>query len=449
MRGTAAHLCVALALTTTVGCSRPSTDYTTSAQDPELLHGAVQQVTETMVESVTSPPVASRTYAYASIAAYEALRHDFPEYPSLAGQLNGLRDVPQPETGKEHLLPLASVYAFLTVAEALVFEPAPVAAHRDSLVLQLKQQGVPKDVLQRSVAYGEEVARHVLAWAAADNLKMARAMPRFEVRREPGRWQPTPPAYMQGVEPNWGIMRPFVMDSASQFRPPPPLPYDLREGSGFHRQLMEVYQAGMKLTEEQREIAAFWDCNPYALQTEGHVMFAVKKISPGGHWMGIAGLASRQTGADLMRTAEVYTRVAVALADGFISAWEEKYRSVLVRPETLINEAIDPNWRPVLQTPPFPEYPSGHSVISAAVAEVLTDLFGDNFAFDDDVEVPYGLPVRSFPSFRQAAEEAAISRLYGGIHYPMAIENGLEQGRDLGRHVVARLGARQPLLANR
>ena len=239
-----------------------------------------------------------------------------------------------------------------------------------------------------------------------------------------------------------------MLDSASQFRPPPPHPFDLREGSAFQKELLEVYQIGRTLTPEQKAIAAFWDCNPFAVRMVGHMTFADKKISPGGHWMGIAAIAARNSGADLMRTAEVQARVATTLADASISVWDEKYRSNLIRPETVIAEHIDPTWRPLLQTPPFPEYTSGHSVSSASAAEALTHLFGDGFAFDDNVEVPYGLPVRSFTSFRQAAEEAAISRLYGGIHYRMAADHGLVQGKSVGQHVIERVKTHTPRLAN-
>jgi hypothetical protein len=158
--------------------------------------------------------------------------------------------------------------------------------------------------------------------------------------------------------------------------------------------------------------------------------------------MGIVGIASRKANVDILRSAEAYARTAIALADGFISSWDEKYRSNLVRPETVINRYLDPGWQPLLQTPPFPEYTSGHSVISTAAATVLTDAFGDGFAFSDSTEIEYGLPVRSFTSFNQAAAEAAISRLYGGIHYRRAIEQGTIQGRKVGEHVVSRLKTR-------
>ena len=158
--------------------------------------------------------------------------------------------------------------------------------------------------------------------------------------------------------------------------------------------------------------------------------------------MGITAIAARKAGADLMVSAEAYARVAMALADGFISCWEEKYRWNLVRPETVINRFLDEGWQPLLQTPPFPEYTSGHSVISTAAAVVLTDQFGAAFAFTDSTEFAYGLPVRSFPSFEAAAAEAAVSRLYGGIHYRMAIEEGVRQGRRVGELVVSRVRTR-------
>ncbi|HEX4932458.1 MAG TPA: vanadium-dependent haloperoxidase, partial [Gemmatimonadaceae bacterium] len=228
----------------------------------------------------------------------------------------------------------------------------------------------------------------------------------------------------------------------SQFKPLPPLPFDSAKGSPFMKEALEVYETKAKLTDEQREILAFWDCNPYVMNVQGHTMFATKKITPGGHWMGIVGIAARKAGADPLRTADAYARTAIALADGFISSWDEKYRSNLIRPETYINRYVDEKWTPMLQTPPFPEYTSGHSVISNAAAEVLTDVFGDDFAFADSTELEYGLPVRSFPSFRTAASEAAISRLYGGIHYRRAIEQGSQQGKKVGQLVVERVRTR-------
>ena len=199
---------------------------------------------------------------------------------------------------------------------------------------------------------------------------------------------------------------------------------------------MEVFNVINNLDKDQIEIAKFWDCNPYVTHHRGHAMFATKKITPGGHWIGITAIATRQAQSDFAATINAYANVSIALFDAFISCWDEKWDTLIVRPETLINQYYDEEWLPLLQTPPFPEYTSGHSVISRAAAVTLTDLYGDNFAFSDTTEVLYGLPVRDYKSFMHASEEAAISRLYGGIHYMMAIEEGVNQGQSVGDYIV-------------
>jgi hypothetical protein len=402
----------------------------------------MRQLTGVIVYDIFSPPQASRVYAYASIAAYETLRHEHPTYRTLAGQVNGLTPVPAPDSGVAYHFPLAGVHAFMTVGRTLTFSRARMDSLRADMDERFRRTGIPPAVFDSSVAYGERVAQHVLAWASKDHFAQTRGYPKFTVTSEQGRWMPTPPAYMDAVEPNWALLRPFVMDSAAQFRPRPPHPFDMKDGAAFYLQAKEVFETGKHLTDEQRAIAAFWDCNPYVMHVRGHAMYATKKITPGGHWMGIVGIAAQKSGADIMRSAEAYTRTAIALADGFISSWDEKFRSSVVRPETVINAHLDESWTPLLQTPPFPEYTSGHSVISTAAARVLTDQFGDGFAFHDTTEVEYGLPARDFASFEQAAAEAAISRLYAGIHYRMAIEEGVAQGRKVGELVVRRVRTR-------
>ncbi|MEX1185750.1 MAG: vanadium-dependent haloperoxidase [Gemmatimonadaceae bacterium] len=422
------------------GCGR---DSNRTEQDAELLHTAMGQLTRVIVYDIFSPPQSSRVYAYASVAAYEALRHGRPEYRTLAGQLNGLEPVAAPEPDSQYDLSLAGVHAFMTVGKALTFSRARMDSLRSAMHTSFRRQGIGAPVFDRSIAYGGKVAEHILAWAAKDHFPQTRGYPKFTVGSEPGRWIPTPPGYMDAIEPSWATLRPFLMDSSSQFRPKPPHAFDTAQASPFFLQVKEVFDIGNQLSDEQREIAGFWDCNPYVMHIRGHAMYAMKKITPGGHWMGIVAIASRESGSDLVRSAEAYALTAIALADAFISSWDEKYRSNLVRPETVINAHLDEAWQPLLQTPPFPEYTSGHSVISTAAATVLTDIFGDKFAFSDSTEVEYGLPARSFSSFDQAAAEAAISRLYGGIHYRMAIEEGITQGRKVGELVVRRVSTRQ------
>ena len=247
---------------------------------------------------------------------------------------------------------------------------------------------------------------------------------------------------MDAVEPNWGKIRPFVLDSAAQFKPAPPYAFDTAKTSRYYRDLKETHDVRETMTDDQRALTAFWDCNPYVMNVRGHAMFATKKVTPGGHWMAIAGIASSKAGADMMQSAEAYARTAIALADGFIVSWDEKYTTNMIRPETVINKYMDEAWEPLLQTPPFPEYTSGHSVISNAAAAVLTDEYGPTFAFSGSSEMSYGLTAKSFPSFNAAASEAAISRLYGGIHYRQSIEEGAKQGRKVGELVVARVKTR-------
>jgi hypothetical protein len=429
-------------------CTRKVGGPQSAQSDAELLHDAVHQLTSVIIYDIFSPPQASRAYAYASIAAYEALRQGDTTYHTLAGQLNGLKSIPAPPAGAKLSLALAGTHAFMSVGRSLTFSRARMDSLRQAMDARFEAR-LPSDVYTQSIAYGETVAAHVMAWAGADRFKESRGFPKFSVSMNPARWVPTPPAYMDAIEPHWGELRPFTLDSGSQFRPEPPLPFDTTKGSPFMREVLEVYDVKGALTEEQRTITAFWDCNPYVMHVQGHTMFATKKVTPGGHWMGIVATAARKANLDPLRAAEAYARTAIALADGFISSWDEKYRSAVIRPETVINRYVDEKWEPLLQTPPFPEYSSGHSVISNAAAAVLTDVFGDGFAFTDSTEMAYGIPPRSFPSFVDAAAEAAMSRLYGGIHYRRAIEQGSAQGKRLGAYIVQRVRTRgAPVMAS-
>ena len=411
--------------------------------EPDQLHASVDNVTDIMIHDIFSPPVASRVYAYPNIAAYEIIAQANDDYESLAKQLRGLNPVPTIDSTKNINPQLAALIAHMDVSKSLIFSEERIKTVEDSLYgiwseLNLEQFNDSKE-------YALVVSDHIKGWMNKDNYKQTRTMPKFTVNTDdPSRWQPTPPAYMDGIEPHWNKIRPFIIDSASQFKPSAPPPFSMEKGTAFYKEVKDVYDISMKITEsgddsEEIAIAQFWDCNPYVSVTRGHLMFATKKISPGAHWIGIAKIASMKTNSDFDKTVYAYTKTSIAIADAFISCWDEKYRSNLIRPETLINQHIDENWKPILQTPPFPEYTSGHSVVSGAAATALTNIFGDDFAFDDDTEVAYGLPIRSFSSFNKAANEAAISRMYGGIHYRTAVDIGVKQGRDLGNFVMDNL----------
>ncbi|RYZ62924.1 MAG: phosphatase PAP2 family protein [Chitinophagaceae bacterium] len=404
-----------------------------------FIHRAIKKMTDVMVHDIYSPPVASRTYAYISIAGYEAGIHNHPQYQSIAGQLRGLKAAPKPDPGETYSFTLAAVHAILTVGKTMVISESVIEDFYQTTLAEFKRAGIPEDVFNRSIAYGQQVAAQVLTWAAEDNYRQTRTFTKYALDTEAGSWKPTPPAYMKAVEPHWNKIRPFLIDSAGQFRPKPPTPFSADSSSQFYKEAAEVRNTALNLSQDQKDAANFWDCNPFKMNLNGHVMFASKKISPGGHWINITRLACEKAGLDFVSSLEAYACLSVAIADAFIICWDEKYRSKVIRPETYINKYIDGSWTPLLQTPPFPEYTSGHSVVSGAAAVILSRIFGDDFAFADSTELEFGIPVRHFSSFHQAAEEAAISRLYGGIHYMPAIRNGMVEGKKLGEAICQRL----------
>lgn len=405
--------------------------------DATPLHRAQKALTDVIVHDIFSPPVASRIYAYTNIAAYEVLSKQNGKYKSLYQQVRSFPDIPA-STNK--ICPsLAGVYAFLVTGKSLIFSEDILQDSIKNILFWYKNKSISKPEYDASLAYGKQVAEAIIGWAAKDKYKETRSMRRYNFSKQEGKWIPTPPVYMAAIEPYWNKIRPIVLDSCSQFRPDAALPFSTNKSSLFYRQALEVHDAGINLSDEQKAIAGFWDCNPFAVATQGHLNYAIKKISPNGHWMSITGLVCRKANVDITKSAAAYSLMAITLFDGFIICWDEKYRSNVIRPETYINRYMDESWRPILQTPPFPEYTSGHSVISTAAAEILTYFFSNKLDFDDNTEVEFGLPVRHFSSFENAGNEAAISRLYGGIHYRAAIENGQKQGRDMGKWILEKI----------
>ncbi len=424
-----------------VGCSKPAKHIDIS---PELYHQSVDKVVEIMVHDIFSPPVASRIFVYPNIGAYEILAQKSDKFKSLAGIIHEYTPIPIADSTKQINLELSALMAHMELSKSLIFSEDRYEKLQDSLYSVWEDTN--KREYEESKAYAMEVVDHIKAWMNKDNYAQTRTMSKFTVDTDdPSRWQPTPPAYMDGIEPHWNEIRTFILDSAQQFKPEQHPEFSMEKDSKFYEELMEVYNTGTQIQQnpsdaEKVEIAKFWDCNPYVSVTRGHFMFATKKISPGAHWILIAKIAARKTNSNFEETVNAYTKTSIAIADAFISCWDEKYRSNLIRPETLINQHIDPDWLPILQTPPFPEYSSGHSVVSGAASVILTKIYGDTFYFEDDTELPYGLPIRSFESFYEASSEAAISRMYGGIHYRAAIENGLAQGKAVGNFVADKLG---------
>jgi membrane-associated phospholipid phosphatase len=383
-------------------------------------------------ERITPPP-ASRIYGLAPLTLYEAVVPGSRAYRSLAGQLNALTAVPQPAPHRPYHWPTVANAALADATRALLPEASPASREAIDALEQAFaaafQSSVPPAVYARSVAQGRSVAAAVMAWAAPDGFAALHDCP-YTPPVGPGLWEPTPPAFAPPLEPCWGQLRPFVLTSGEECAPPPPPAYSDDPTSAFYAFGREVYTTGVTLTAEQRTIAHYWADNAGATGT------------PPGHWVAIVGQLARTEGLSLMAAAEAYARAGLAVADAFIGSWHTKYTYNLLRPETYITHLIDPAWLPLLVTPGFPSYTSGHATQSGAAATVLTAMFGvhpftDTLHQDHDLEPP--LEPRRFGSFDEAAAEAAVSRLYAGIHYRFDNHNGLAQGRCVGQVIVDRV----------
>jgi len=374
-------------------------------------------------------PVASRAFGYAGVTLYEALVPGMPAYRSLAGQLNDLASAPGPSDPAFHWPTVANA-ALASILRSLF----PTATPQNRSALDALEESFARSframispgIYRRSVVRGRNVAAHVFEWSKSDggHEGYLHNFPPYSPPEGPGLWVPTPPGFLPALQPFWGSNRPFALASGEECDPGPPLPYSVDRSSAFYSETLECYEVTSNLSPEQRTIALFWSDDPGLTAT------------PPGHSVSILTQVVKGRAFTLDVAAEAYARVGIAVADAFVSCWNTKYRYNLLRPVTYIQREIDPAWSPLLVTPPFPEYTSGHSVQSAASAQVLTDLFG-TVAFTDHTYDDRGLAPRSFGSFFEAADEAAISRLYGGIHFSTAIALGLEQGRRVGRKVNA------------
>ncbi len=383
-----------------------------------------------------SPPVAARAMAYTGVASWEALVPAWPDRSSLVGRLNGLTAMPRPAA--PYLGEVAANHALASVLRGLYPTAfADYLAAVDELERRIDARfspGVDGATLARSQRFGDEVGAAVLAWSEGDGgaegyLGGTRG---FVPDTGPGAWVPTPRNNgppLPPLQPTWGSNRPLILPSGEACPAPPPPTYSEAPGSVFYAQARDVYDTVRGLTPDQRAIALFWSDDPGQTST------------PPGHWLAILTQTVRQSGASARIAAEAYARLGIAENDAFITCWVTKYRYQVIRPITYIQRLIDPSWDvgaitdPVI-TPPFPEYTSGHSLVSAAAAAVLTAEFGAT-PFVDRTHDRRGFAPRAYPSFEAAAAEAAISRLYGGIHYRVSIDRGVAQGLCVAQRVLA------------
>ncbi len=457
---------------------------------PEADVGFVTKWTETHYALIRaerlSPPVAARLTAYAAVALYEGWAVGSDSLRSLAGELNGLDSLPKPDRRMHYDRALVALEAQTVVLRRLVqggfaSTGVKITALRDSLLAIRRAAGIDADTERRSLDLGQAIGQSIAQWSERDGF--AERAVTYAVGAKPESWVPTAteaqfrsqslsaqsdvvvlddptgkgksgaltgersltlnrPKTAQAVntpginptvalEPGWGALRHFALAEAGQCPVAPPVPFSPRPGSPFYQQAHEIYEMGRNLTDGQKKIAYFWADN------------SGESGTPAGHWMSvIAGLAMQWT-LSPERAVEAYALTSIAVADAFIGCWRAKFATDLLRPVTYIQRYIDPKWQTLLNTPPFPTYTSGHSTQSAAAAEVLTGLFGDNRPYDDATHITLGHPVKRLASFRAAAEEAGHSRWYGGIHYRMDHDAGRVQGECIGRAVLARVKTRR------
>lgn len=400
---------------------------------PDVLHQWLPALYEAVRAERFSPTNAARVYAYFGVAAYEAAVGGMPQYRSLGKQLNDLPTLPLTKPNLRYDWPTAVNAAMGAVVPALFAgRLASLGALADLTgAIQEDRSAIVNDsrVITRSVAHGLAVALQLTSWIERDGWAEIQALPPFIPPVGESLWVRTPPNFGASLEPYWARVRPFALDSVTACTPVRPVPYSTDSNSAFYAQAMATHDAVINLTDAQRDTALIWRDNP-----DGSTGL------PSGHWTLITNILIGDLGLDLARAVEVLALHGIAVADGFTSCWTEKYQTNLLRPVTYIQANIDPGWNSFVNSPAFPEYTSGHSVGSAAAATTLTAILGP-VGFTDTSTTGY--PYRSFSSPWDAAQEAANSRLLGGIHYPMAIAAGLDQGECVAKAVMTKVRTRK------
>jgi hypothetical protein len=472
-----AVLTVLTALIVVSACRR------TPAPDSRMLSQWTHALYGTMRVERLSPPVASRLAAYWATAVYSGLAAASPSMPALTGVLQAMPVLPRADDRAEVDGALIAIAAQRLVLDSLMREALPttraaLSRLSDSLAVARAAVGIPDPVRLRSGELGRRIGLLIVGWANADGFDRTRGrlyvppvgeglwvndapaqtfatqsmsgVSEFVATDNPGNQQRAantsdralilsrpksasvktmPAVNMSGIsEPYWRESRPFVLARWNECAVAPPPAYSTDSTSALYRNARAVYDATRGLTEAQRTTAYFWADN------------AGESGTPVGHWLSIASQTIGERKLAVEDAARLLLATAVAQADAFIAAWGYKYEYNLLRPRTYIRRVIDSTWEPLIGTPPFPEYPSGHSTQSSAAAAAIAGVVGDG-PFSDSTSISIGHSVRHFPSFRAASEEAGMSRVYGGIHYPDANKAGLALGRCIGARVAERMKA--------
>jgi len=384
-------------------------------------------------ESRDNPPQAGRIYSYSSIAIYQALLGGMPLNRSLSGQVNEMPPMPIAYPNLEYDWPSVLTGVMPDMLRGLfgdLYNPSHVMIN--NMYNRQKQDRLAlKDstIIERSIAYGKSVAEKLLEWADDDGYYRIIGVPYIPppVSQNPWNWEPINPGDT-AVEPYWGTLRTFGLPSPNYNDLPPSYEFDTTVGSPFHTEQMEIYNIRANATLEQKEIAMFWRDKQLTPQ-------------PPGHWVSILNQIILRENLSLDRAAECFAYLGVGIGDAFIACWYSKYLYNYLRPQSYLRRFYEQGWTPYVPTPPFPDYPSGHSTSSGTCSYLLTQLLG-TVAFTDTTHLRIGMPPRSFNSFYEAADECSNSRVYGGIHYRNACENGVIMGKQIGQTIVSRVRLR-------
>ena len=403
------------------------------------LNYANRTLLEIAMEDGFSPPVASRVYVYPHIAFYTVMHQSYPD--SLKDLSKYLTDFPNIDSLKiQDIDPeLSALLCFAKVAKALVFSENKAEQIIDQCITKANALGIPENKIHNSMEYSNSISTKIIAWIKKDNYQFTRTQERYTSSKKPENWCETPPDYTAGLEPHWASIRRLFSDTTNTYEYIALPTFSVDKKSEFYKIVSEVFEQANTQDSSQIKTALYWDDNPNVSKHNGHLTTMIHKISPPGHWLNIISQISQNQNSNIFTTTKAYTYTSIAMFDGIIECWKTKYKTDVVRPISYILNQMDQNWRPLIQTPPFPEFTSGHSVISAAAAEVLSSIYGHNFSFIDSTEILFGHPPRKFNSFHEAAMEVSMSRFYGGIHYKHSVLEGNKQGIFIAKQLLSKI----------
>ena len=418
----------------TLGCEQKAKREITA----EELHAWNIALQDGIINDFFSPPVAGRMYTYPNLIVYTILTDGKNEI------VPHLKNFPTIEKTDDKLKNAVALYSFYNVGKKMVYSFNYLDDYLKVFDSTLHEKGFSSGDISAAKSKAEEISQTFLEWVNHDGYKESRSDTKFKLSGKPGAWKPTPPDYADALEPNWEKIRTFFIDSSSQFTAKyKPYPFDVKnQESPYYKELKEVQDQVDTTTVNQLATAKYWDCNPLAPQHSSHITFAEKKLTPGGHWLSIGRSISKQNKDNLLSAAKMYAQVALSINDGFIACWDAKYHYDYIRPVTAIQENWKSNWNTLILTPNFPEYPSGHSVVSGVASTVLASIYGDQTKFIDNAEEPFGMAPREFNSLTEACDQAAMSRFWAGIHYKKAILDGAVMGREIGDVITSKLNGK-------